>query len=123
MAATRFTITTGVSPAGEHSASDFAKFFTEKVEGIKTKTMQAPVPRINHRSVPQLGRFEEVTSHEVTALLRATPNKQCFADPAPTWLVRQMGDVVAPVITDMIKKSFEDDCFPTSQKRPSFDLD
>ena len=111
------------APAGRHSASDFVKFFTDKVEGIRTKTVQAPAPIINCRSVPQFGRFEEVTSHEVTALLRAAPNKQCSADHAPTWLVKQMGDVLAPVITDMINKSFEDGCFPTSQKRPSFDLD
>ena len=78
--------------------------------------MQAPAPSINHRSVPQLGRFEEVTSHEVNALLRAAPNKQCSADFAPTWLVKQMGDGLAPVITDMINKSFEDGCFPSSQK-------
>ena len=52
----------------------------------------------------------------VIALLRAAPNKQCSADPAPTWLVKQMGDVLAPVITDMINKSFEVGCFPSSQK-------
>ena len=27
-----------------------------------------------------------------------------------------MGDVLAPVITDMINKSFQDGCFPTYQK-------
>ena len=78
--------------------------------------MWAPAPTINHRSVPQLGRFEEVTSHEVIALLRAAPNKQCSADPATTSLVKDMGDVLVPVITDMINKSFEDGCFPSSQK-------
>ena len=78
--------------------------------------MQAPAPTINHRSVPQLGRFEEVTSHEVVALLRAATNKQCSSDPAPTWLVKQMGDILAPVITDMVNKSFEDGDFPSPQK-------
>ena len=47
--------------------------------------MRAPAPTINHRSVPQLGRFEEVTFHEVITLLRAAPNKQCFADHAATY--------------------------------------
>ena len=108
------------APAGKHSASDFAKFFTDEVEGIRTKTMQAPAPRINHRSVPQFGRFQEVTSHEVTALLRATPNKQCSANPAPTWLVKQMGDVLAPVITDISHLKIA--VFQSIKKRPSFDL-
>ena len=39
-----------------------------------------------------------------------------IADPAQTWLVKQVGDVLAPVITGMINKSFEDCCFPLSQK-------
>ena len=78
--------------------------------------MNAPHPTIHHREVPPSGRFQEVTTDEVLEILRTAPNKQCIIDPAPTWLVKQMSDVLAPVFTDMINRSFESGCFPSSQK-------
>ena len=65
--------------------------------------MNAPQPTIHHRKVPPFGRFQEVTTDEVLEILRTAPNKQCIIDPAPTWLEKQMGDVVASVFTDYDK--------------------
>ena len=78
--------------------------------------MNAPQPTILHREVPPFGRFQEVTTDEVLEILRTAPNKQCIIDSAPTWLVMQMGDVLAPVCTDMINRSLEQRCCPSSQK-------
>ena len=104
------------TPVGEHSATLFATFFCNKVDSIRGTTMNAPKPTIHHRELSSFGRFQEITADEVFEILRTASNKQCIIDSAPTWLVKQMGDVLAPVFTDMINRSFEQGCFPSSQK-------
>ena len=76
--------------------------------------MNAPQPTIHQREVPPFGRFQKVTTDEVLEILLTASNKQLIIDPAPTWLVKHMSDVFAPVFTDMINRSFEQRCFPSS---------
>ena len=78
--------------------------------------MNALQPTIHHKEVLPFRRFQEVTTDEVLEILRMAPNKQCIIDLAQTWLVKQMGDVLAPVFTDMINRSLEQRSFPSSQK-------
>ena len=49
-------------------------------------------------------------------MIRAAPSKQCALDPAPTWLVKRMSNILGPVITEMVNLSFEQGRFPDSQK-------
>ena len=116
MAKSWHTSSTLAAPVGGHLATLFATFFRNKVDSIRVTTMNAPRPTIHHREVPPLGRFQEVTTDEVLEILWTAPNKHCIIDPAPTGLVKQMCDVLAPVFTDMINWSFEQGCFPPSQK-------
>ena len=104
------------APVREQSATSFATFFCNKVDSIRETTMNALQPTMHHREVPPFVRFQEVTMDEVLEILRTAPNKQCIIDPALTWLVKQMGDVLAPVFTDMINRLFEQGCFTSSQK-------
>ena len=67
--------------------------------------MNASQPTIHHREVPLLGRFQEVTMDDVFEILRTAANKQCIIDPAPTRLVKQMSDVLAPLFTEIINRS------------------
>ena len=76
-----------------HTADDFTTFFTGKVDTIRATTATAPVPMIEHRQVPPLAIFNNVTVEEVSQILRKTPNKQCELDPMPTWLVKELCDV------------------------------
>ena len=51
-------------------------------------------------------------------MIRTEPNKHCTLalDPAPTWVIKQLTDVLAPVITNMVNTSFNQEHFPKSQK-------
>ena len=76
---------------------------TGKVDAICATTAAAPAPTIEHRQVPSLASFNNVTVEEASQILRKMPNKQCQLDPMQTWLVRELlvCDVLAPIITSM----------------------
>ena len=57
-----------------------------------------------------------MTVEEVSQILRKTSNKQCELDPMPTWLVKELCDVLAPIITSMANASFAQGLFPDSHK-------
>ena len=49
-------------------------------------------------------------------MIRTTPNKHCALDPASTWVIKQLADVLVPVITNMVNASLNQGHFPKSQK-------
>ena len=97
-------------------ADSFKVFFTGKVDKIRTKTESVTSPSITVREVPPLDLFQEVTSDEIYSMIHTTPNKHCALDLAPTWVIKQLADVLAPVITNMVNTSFNQEHFSKSQK-------
>jgi hypothetical protein len=53
---------------------------------------------------------------EVQTLLSRLPPKQCSLDPVPTWLLKQVGDVISPVIAAMCNASLSQQTLPVSHK-------
>ena len=101
----------------EHSADDFANYFVDKIEKIRQSTVSAPPPMIKTRTVPEhLDKFSPVTAAEVVSLLKRSAAKQCILDPIPTWLVKNIGGVLAPVIATMCNSSFNQNKVPTLHK-------
>jgi len=104
----------------EHSADDFANFFVNKIDTIRQSTAAAPYPTINSRhltSPDQLNTFRPVTPDEVAALLKRSPAKHCSLDPIPTWLLKRVGGVIAPVIAAMCNASFSQHIVPNCHKK------
>ena len=52
--------------------------------------------------MPPLDLYQEVTSDEIYSMICTAPNKHCALDPASTWVIKQLADVLAPVITNII---------------------
>ena len=100
-----------------YSAQDFAPYFQSKIDGIRFGTLGAPAPSINSGIVPPLRRFEEVTSEEVSSIIRMVPSKHCQLNAEPTWLVKRLTNVLSQVIADMANVCFENGRFPTAQKQ------
>jgi len=101
----------------EHSADDFADFFSKKIETIRQSTSNAPPPAITTRPVSnKFDAFHPVTTSEVSQLLKQSANKQCPSDPIPTWLLKRLSPVLSPVITSMFNSSFQQNKFPTAHK-------
>ena len=100
-----------------HSAAAFAQFFFEdKVTNIRATTAHVFPPSIVERDIPAFADFRHCSMHEVACLIRSAPNKKCELDPAPTWLVKQCCDIVAPVIARVVNLSFAEATFPEGGK-------
>src|SRR5664279_4437542 len=70
------------------------------------------------RAVPEtMSTFRPTTTGEIAALLKKVPSKHGRLDPVPTWLVKQVSSVIAPVITNMCNASFDQRVLPASQKK------
>jgi len=96
------------------SADDFASFFEDKVDAVRTSTAATPlydVPCIPIEST--LDEWSAVTTDEVERLINAALNKTSQLDPAPTWLVKDMRGLLAPFLTLLFNRSFSTGCFPS----------
>lgn len=101
-----------------HSVDDFANFFVNKIDTIRLSTVFAPPPTVSARVVTEkLDSFKPVTSEEVAVMLKKSPNKQCTLDPIPTWLLKDVSSVLAPLIATMCNKSFSQCRFPDTHKK------
>ena len=86
------------SITGSHTADDFARYFTGRVDAIRANTSGAPLLTITRRLVLPLSTFDGVTVEEISNIIRKASPKQCDLDPVPTWLVKTC-DLLAPMIT------------------------
>ena len=101
------------SEVNDHSAEIFAQHFESKVDRIRSSTANVPAPLITDRPVQEpLTQFKPVTSGEVVAVLKKALAKQCSSDPVPTWLVKQLSSIFAPVIANMCNVSFDQRTLP-----------
>ena len=99
-------------------AEDLAQYFTTKISKIRASTATSPPPHIEDRSVLELlSDLQPVTVNEVTIILKKSSSKHCQLDPAPTWLVKRAGDVLAPVIAHICNVSFAQSKMPDCSKR------
>jgi len=66
-----------------------------------------------------LDSWTAVTTDEVNKLINASPNKTCQLDPVPTWLVKEMRELLAPFITVtlLFNRSLFTGCFPSEFKQ------
>ena len=49
-------------------------------------------------------------------MIQKAPDKHCELDPAPTWLVKQCSNILAPVIALLTNRSFQEASFPEGGK-------
>ena len=95
------------------SAAEFHTFFDSKVEGIRQLSSGAPCPE--YSTLPCSGSFEGfrlVNISEVVDAVKHLPNKQCPADPMPTWLLKACVDLLGPFLTCLINVSLSSGVVP-----------
>ena len=100
----------------DHTADEFAAFFSDKVEAVRTSTAATPLYDVPYRHTPTFAEWSAVTSEEVEKLIGAALNKTCQLDPAPTWLVKDMRRLLSPFISLLFSKSLTTGCFPQEFK-------
>jgi len=80
-------------------ASDFQKFFIDKIAAVRASTDGASNPAF-HPSREDIGlnALKSVDFEEVTTLISSLPNKQCRSDLLLTWLLKECTAELVPFI-------------------------
>jgi len=99
-----------------HTADEFDKFFSSKIDAIRAATANAPSPSFkdNHRSV--MTQLVDVSDECVERLIMAAPCKHSDMDPMPTWLVKKCAVILSPYLALLFNESFKSSIFPASIK-------
>jgi len=75
-----------------------------------------PLYNVPHSVTPTISQWVTVTVDEVQKLIRSALNKTCQLDPTPSWLVKDMCDLL-PFLTSLFNKSLDTGCFLTEFKQ------
>jgi len=103
-------------PSLDVTAARLAQFFTDKVDGVRAETENAPPPSFSLYSGTQLTSFEDITAEEVRKFILGSPIKTSVLDPLPTIVLREVVDDLLPFIWTMCNASLKQSCLPPSQK-------
>jgi len=77
------------------------KYKACKVDAVRASTAVTPVYGVPYRSTPSptIAKCSDVNSEEVEKLISSAPRKTYQADPAPTWLMKDMRKLLSPFIS------------------------
>ena len=95
----------------------FNHFFAEKVAKVRSSTSDSPLPTFSRvRSGVALRSFSPLATDDVINAVRRLPDKSSAADPIPTYLLKQVADLVAPFIVELFNRSLAAGHFPAAFK-------
>ena len=84
---------------------DFAEFFINKIETIRTKFQNTPANTTKDKMIPQLRRFATMSESQVTKIIMDMQSKSCELDPIPTSILKRMLPKCIGTITKIINIS------------------
>jgi hypothetical protein len=96
---------------------DFAKYFSEKIEKIRSSTRTGEPPDFTSNTGGVLRKFRLTDVAEVTNIILSSPNKQCSLDPIPTWLVKKCINVLSAYLTNIFNISISTGQVPQQFKK------
>jgi len=107
---------TGQCENGDCTADDFAKFFADKVDSIRTEAASTPPHHSTDTASHVISDWKPVSALEVEKLIGSSRNKTCQLDPAPTWLIKDHRSLLSPFIALLVNRSLATGCFPKKYK-------
>jgi hypothetical protein len=101
-------------------ASDFSKFFHEKIRKVKDELDHfSDTTNFAHdvkRNVPQLCEFQEMSQEAVCKIIMNSKSKSCPLDPIPSSLLKRCLHELSPVMSDIVNYSMRSGEVPRSFK-------
>jgi len=92
-------------------------FFARKIDGVRSDTAGLLPPPVVTPATSSIASFCPCTQAEIRKIIMAAPMKFGSLDPVPTFLVRELIDVLLPLITLMVNASLAHGRLFASQKR------
>jgi len=89
------------------TADGFAKYFSRQVADIRAATDGIPPPNTCVSATAMMEVFQSVTEDDVRRVIMASPSKSSSLDPIPTFLLKEVIDILLPYITALINASLQ----------------
>ena len=86
-------------------AEDFASFFINKIECIRTALVSNPPYTPSANIATEFPSFEPLSDASVAKIIRNSKPTTCLLDPLPTKLVKEYSHIFTPVITKIVNNS------------------
>ena len=116
-------------------SNNFASFFSEKINTLRSKLNCTPSDPSPHSAPPvtppSLCEFTPATTEEISKLISSSNNSSCDLDPIPTTILKKC-PILIPTITNIVNLSLASGLFPDNFKcctvhplikKPSLDKD
>jgi len=91
-------------------------YFKNKVDSVRASTATTPLYDVLLKVTPTLFQWTAVTYDEVEKMIGSALNKTCQLDPVPTWLVKDVGQLLSTFIVLLFNKSLASGVFPSDFK-------
>jgi len=101
---------------GSKTVDEFATYFKDKVDSVRPSTATTPLYDVPLKVTPTLSQWTAVTHDEVKKMIDSSLNKTCQLDPVPTWLVKDVGQLLSPFIALLFNKSLASGIFSSDFK-------
>ena len=96
------------------------KFFADKVAKVCASTDNAPPPTYTHAPPgPSLREFSTLSDDDIITGVRQPPDKSSVAHPLPTFVLKQIIDLITPFVTQLFRRSLVTSRFPSRFKDAS----
>ena len=92
-------------------------FLVDKVAKVRASTDSMPTPAFTHApdgSSPS--EFCLLNVDDISRSVRQLPDKSLAADPIPTFVLKQIIDLIVPFVTELFDRSLATGCFPSPFK-------
>ena len=110
------------SASREKLANDFNDYFVTKIKAIRVELDAIDVEKTpseylkDCKPTRKLCDFEPLSENQVREITKKSPNKQCASDPLPTWMLKELLDIILPFITEMVNLSLRTGYFADAWK-------
>jgi len=103
-----------VSASDLISVTEYHTFFGGKVADVRATTAD-DTPATYTSALPHcaLSEFRPLDISDVINAVKLLPDKQCSADPMPTWLLKECAEVLAPFLCHMFNASLQQGYVPS----------
>ena len=99
---------------GVHTVEDIAKFFTDKIDAVGTKTSSTPLQDVSVTAKQVINKWTVVTPEQIGNLIGSALSKTCQL--APAWLIKQYRELLSPFVAMFFNESITTGCFPAKYK-------
>ena len=111
-----------VSSSMENLTNEFNEYFITKIDLIREKLDEIEMDTspaeylMDYKQVKEFSVFERLSEDQVKMLIMKSPNKQCAADPIPTWMLKECLDIILPFLGHTVNLSLQTGHFADAWK-------